>query len=191
MATKKKSEVEVVENVTSNQEVVLSHSARQNSVGAVTTLGELRSIFGETAAWEDIEPGFTVVEKEAFEGKPVVIGAFRFNQSKKFMRKNAEGHLIPGEFVSMLVAQYDPETEELVPTAARKSGEAIYWVIVNDGGTGINQQLERYAKKYDALDINAGAKVAPPFTVENGFRRSDYSYDDGETVGEATTWYLS
>lgn len=189
MATKSKAGKDVVETV-EEKEVVLSHSARQESVGAVTTLEELRQIFGAERDWADIEPSFVVMQQEVFEDKPVVIGAFRFNQSNKYMRKNAEGFLIPGEFTSMLIAQYDPETEELVPVAARKSGESVYWVIVNDGGTGINKQLERYAKEYDE-DVNVGCRKAPPLRVENGLRRSNYDYDTGETVIKATTWYLS
>lgn len=169
----------------------LSVSARQNSVGGILSLSDLREKLGQEVSWAEIEPTFTVVNQEVFEGKPMVIGGFRFNQSKKFTKENPSGEgLIPAEFVSMLVAAYDPANEELVSVGVDQiTGELLYWVIVNDGGAGINMQLERYAAKFDT-DINVGARRVPPIKAEHGLRRSEYPYDDGKTVSTATTWYI-
>jgi len=189
MATKaKSSEVDVVEE--SAKEVVLSHAARQSAVAAITNLAELRETLGATRSWEEIEPSFTVVRKDFFEDRPLVIGGFRFNQSKKFMMKNPDNPevLIPAEFVSMLVAAYDPKSENLIgieEAVNPHTGEIPYWVIVNDGSTGIRDQLTRYASKYD--DDTA---KCPPLVINKGLRKSEYPYESEEGVQTATTWYL-
>lgn len=180
MAARKAAVVEVVEDVETEKMVVLSHSNRQQTVAQVTTLSELRDIFGQERSWEEIEPSFDVIDKETFESIPVIIGAFRFNESKKFLKRanpdDPESPLIPGGFVSMLVASYDVDSETLTSP----------WVIVNDGGSGIKEQLTRYAAQYDD-----DPRLARPLNVKNGFRRSEYSYEAADgTVGEACTWYL-
>lgn len=157
---------------------------RQDSLGEgnVTNMAELRSLFGtRERTWDEIEPSFTVVKKAEFENQPMVIGGFRFNQSKKFGQVNAEGVLVPTEFVSMLCAKLDGDD----------IGE---WVVVNDGSTGIRLQLERYASRYDD-----NPALCPPITTRRGLRKSEYPYEEvneetGELTGKvstATTWYIS
>jgi hypothetical protein len=161
---------------------VLTHANRQNSVAQVTALSELRDLFGtQERSWDEIEPSFEILDQETFADIPLVIGAFRFNESKKFMSVNPEtGMNEPGVFVSMLLASYDPDSESLTSP----------WVIVNDGSTGIKAQLERYAAQYDG-----DTRLAPPLKVSKGFRRSDYTKEITDDKGkvklsEATTWYL-
>jgi hypothetical protein len=181
--------------------VVLSSTltARQDRITEFQNVSDLREVFGDIRPWEEIEPSFLVVAQEVFEDKPAVIAGFRFNESKKFMQQriiDGKEVLVPGEFTSMLVAAVD-ENENFIPCGVVDpiTGEMPVWVIVNDGGTGINKQLERYATKWDE-DINVGARQAPPIAIRKGFRRSDYPYETtnakGEvTVGEATTWYIA
>jgi hypothetical protein len=100
--------------------------------------------------------------------------------------------MVPGEFVSMLLAAFDPASEQLTTP----------WVVVNDGGTGIRAQLERHTKRYDVNadtlpELNAAARRVPPIRLDTGFRRSDYPYEEKNEKGEvvsvstATTWYMS
>lgn len=156
----------------------LSVKARQDAIGNATALSELRQILGvKERDWQEIEPSFDVVDKATFEGIAFVIGGFRFNSSEKYMKKNEAGYLEPSEFVSVLAAAYDPESEEFTTP----------WLIFNDGSTGIQAQLKRYADNYGGDE-----RLAPPITVSKGLRRSDYTYQDEATgdVSEATTWYL-
>lgn len=155
----------------------LTMSARQNAIGNITALTELRAIIGQEVDWQEIEPSFEVVKDKAmFDGIPLIVGAFRFNESDKFAKKNEQGFLEPSEFVSVLCAGYDPDDEILITP----------WVIVNDGSTGIKDQLHRYASHYDD-----DPQKCPPLRVSKGLRRSDYDYTDSDgNVTAATTWYL-
>lgn len=161
----------------------LKTMARQEALLGSQTLGELREVFGQLIDWEEIEPQFTVIkDKSLFDGKPMVIGAFRFNVSKKFTTQvvdEATGEVVnvPAEFVSMMVATYNEETESL----------SSDWQIVNDGSTGIKEQLIRYASRYDGQPL-----LCPPIRLSKGMRKSEYPYTDGDgKVSTATTWYLS
>jgi hypothetical protein len=184
-AAKTAEESQDMEKVPDNAVAVmpsLKSRARQDAVAQATSLGDLREVFGDTiTSWEEIEPQFEVIKDKAlFEGIPVVVGAFRFNQSNKFVKmvedNTGKKNPVPAEFVSMLLAAYDPESETLTSP----------WVIVNDGGTGIKEQLETYAARYGDDPLKC-----PPIKV-NGFRRSEYPYTDAEgNISTATTWYLS
>lgn len=158
---------------------------RQSEIARATDLSELRAVMGVAErSWQDIEPSFDVVDKGTFKEFPLIVGAFRFNDSKTYMTVDPETDInVPTVFVSALVAGYDPETEKFVTP----------WVIINDGSTGIRDQLARYAAQYDNNPL-----LAPPLKVDKGLRPSEYSKqievtENGKTtskVVEATTWYL-
>ena len=120
--------------------------------------------------WDIVSPSFDVVQKDVFEGLPMVVIAWKFNESDKYQILNSEGNPIPAWFVSALVASYDDD------------GNVGRPVIVNDGGTGIYKQLEQVS---DEFGVFGGIKCP------KGLRRSTYDYTDPQgKVSEATTWYL-
>lgn len=186
---KKKAADEVVES----KELApanLSMTKRQDAVSAITTLADMQAVFRQTAVeWADIEPSFDVLPKESFEDIPFVIAGFRMNESTKFAEKDEVNPdvLNPARFLSLLVANYDPESGEFTSP----------WVIINDGSTGIRNQLLRYVRNIDPdADItkerfNAVAAQVPPIVCKKGLRRSDYAKDLGDSVVEATTWYIA
>src|SRR6266702_2215352 len=188
---KGKTEPEVVEQNSSAVALLDNHralpmSTRQTAVEAVSSLSELKALFGnQELDWQSIEPSFKVADKETLEGVPFVIAGFRLNESTKFGKRDENGVLIPSRFVSMLIASYDDE------------GSLSPWVIVNDGGTGIRDQLDRFVKKVNPdagitlTEFNLTAQEIPPIRCENGLRPSRYDYDNGESVSEATTWYIA
>lgn len=161
----------------------LKTMARQDALLGSQSLGELKEVFGALTDWEDIEPRFDVIkDKSTFEGKPLIIGAFRFNVSTKFTKAvtdEATGEVVqqPAEFVSLMVAEFDPESESLTSP----------WKIVNDGGTGIKEQLIRYAGRYGNEPL-----LCPPVRLNNGLRKSEYPFEESDgSMSTATTWYLS
>lgn len=180
-----------VAEVTHAGPVVAGMSRRQDAVAAVTTLAELTAKLGQEAVkWEDIEPSFTVESKETFEGVPIVVAAFRMNESNKFMQRDEVNPdvLNPGRFVSLLVAPFDENSGDLIGP----------WVIVNDGGTGICKSLIKMVNVIEAdadatrESFNRVAATIPPIIANGGFRRSDYPYEDEKgNISEATTWYLA
>lgn len=105
---------------------------------------------------ETIGNGFRLLaNKDTLIDTPLILLAWRFNPGDY------------GEFVSMMVVTKD----------GRK-------FVVNDGGSGICQQLATYT---NATGRHGGMLVA------NGFTRSDYEYED-PTTGEkspAHTYYLN
>lgn len=192
MATGKKKEAEVVEMNEGSVVVLPKLSQRQDLAQNIGTLAELREKIGQEVVWSDIEPSFAVVHKSVFEGIPVIIGGFRFNESSKFAQPDpAAPHILnPAIFVSLLVASYDEDSEELISP----------WVIVNDGSTGICNQIKRYLggvagedfSNVDAATLNVWAQKVAPIRTEKGFRKSEYPYTDEKgAVSTATTWYLS
>lgn len=199
MATKSKAKAVVDEagesaelDVLRNQS--LSMGRRQDAVTAVTSLAELQQVFrSEAVAWQDIEPSFQVMDQESFEGVPFVIAGFRMNESTRYGEQDEVNPDVinPARFISMLVANYDPESGEFTSP----------WVIVNDGSTGIRNQLVRFARRVDGdADItkerfNSVAAQVPPIKCELGLRKSQYNKEivvNGKTtVVEATTWYIA
>lgn len=171
--------------------VVAGMSRRQDAVASITNLSELTAKLGQEAVqWEDIEPSFTVADKAQFEGVPIVIAAFRLNESKKFMQRDEANPdiLVPGRFVSLLLAAYDEDNGDIISP----------WVIVNDGSTGICKSLIKMVNTIEAdadatrESFNRVAATIPAIVAHGGFRRSDYSYEDEKgNVSEATTWYLA
>jgi len=167
-------------------------NSRQDKVAQVTNLSALRQLIGQPIDWQEIEPSFDVLKQEEFDGLPLVIGGFRFNDSSKFASKDPENPdvLIPARFVSLLVAAYDEDSEEFTSP----------WVIVNDGSTGIAKQLQKMISNVTGEDaflmsrdeINRHARAVPPIQASKGFRRSDYPYEDEKgNVSTATTWYIA
>lgn len=161
----------------------MSMDVRQTMLadGAATNIAQLRSVFGSQArSWDEIEPSFTVVNKAVFENQPMVIGAFRFNLSKKFGKVNKEtGELVPSEYASVLCAKLDGD----------EIGE---WVVFNDGSSGVREQLHRAAARYDN-----NPAFCPAFITRKGLKLSEYPYEevdeDGQPtgkIGTARTWRI-
>ena len=135
----------------------------------IQSWNDLESLFAEkelslTYAHEVLGSGFELLntaEKDKLIDVPFVIMDWRFN----------DGDM--GTFVTLTVAAKNPDG------SMRK-------VIVNDGSTGVCQQVETLA--------NRGIKA--PVMVKNGLVRSDYKVlqpgKDGEEIEvPATTYYLS
>lgn len=168
---------------------VLGMSKRQDAVSAITNLADLTNILGQEAVqWEDIEPSFRVGSQEEYEGVPIIVAAFRLNESTKFMQRNENDVLIPGKFVSLLLAPFDENNGDIIGP----------WTIVNDGGTGVCRSLVRMVEQLapnagsNRMLFNDTAAGLPPIVAKGGFRRSDYPYEDDKgNVGQATTWYLA
>lgn len=124
---------------------------------ALTLLNEVGE-FVESAD-EVIGNGFAILptdQKSRLEGVPLMLLSWRFTNGDQ------------GEFVSVL-------------TLARTQSGIEKW-IVNDGSTGICDQLRTYTK---SKNKHGG------LMVKRGLRRSDYTYtsDDGKEK-PATTFYL-
>lgn len=191
MAGKSKATVVEVEEP-QNVVALPTLNSRQDKTAQITNLSALREYIGQPISWREIEPSFDVLTQEHFDGLPLVIGGFRFNDSTKFAAPDPVNPdvLIPARFVSLLVAAYDVDSEEFTSP----------WVIVNDGSTGIAKQLQMMISRQTGEDawfmsrdeINRHANEIPPIIAEKGFRRSDYPFTapDGK-VSTATTWYIA
>jgi hypothetical protein len=188
MPGKKKEEETAVVAQTSR---TMTLNRRQDEVARVSNLEELQNRFQSTLVdWNDIEPTFPVIDKEALEGVPFVLAGFRLNESDKFMTRDEVNPEImnKGRFVSCLVAAIDENTGEFISP----------WSIINDGSTGIMKSLVKYVKMatgdedVDSTkeEFNSAAAGVPPIMCKNGLRASRYPYDDGKQVTEATTWYI-
>lgn len=186
MAAAKTKEVEVqdAKTVAMIESVpLMSRTARQDLVAESSSVAELRERLGAVVNWEDIETSFRVVSAAEFEGKPCVIASFNFNASTKFLNTEItpEGNEIevPAEFVSMLVAGYDPDKDRITSS----------WVIVNDGSrdAGIAAQIRKYISK-----TTGDPRTAPAIRASNGFRKSEYplTKEKHGTVGTGTTWFI-
>lgn len=102
--------------------------------------------------------GFALVKTEdkgRLEGVPLLVLAYNFSEGEQ------------GEFVTMRIVTKNDDK-----------------LIVNDGSTGLCQQMRDWDKQ------NGGNPRA--LFVPNGFRRSDYEYTDPATGRKrpATTFYL-
>lgn len=189
MAKKESGEIAETETVPL---VVAGMNKRQDIVTNVTNLSELTLKLGQDAVqWEEIEPSFKIADKADFENVPIVVAAFRLNESTKFMQRDEANPdiLNPGRFVSLLVAAIDENNGDIISP----------WCVVNDGGTGICRSLTRMvnAVEMDAdatrESFNRVAATIPPIIAKGGFRRSTYPYEDmnSGSITEATTWYLA
>lgn len=113
------------------------------------------------SADEVLGNGFTILDKDEkgmLVGIPLVCLSWQFNAGDN------------GEFVSINIVAKMPGN--VVPSK----------FVVNDGSTGIRDQLKAYSNKTGKF---AG------LTVKRGFRRSDYPYTDADgKTRTATTFYL-
>jgi hypothetical protein len=118
---------------------------------------------GAVEDWSDYGTGFVVVaNKDELVDKPFVIAEWRFNDGK-----------FADQFVSMAVVTKDN----------RK-------LIVNDGGTGIRDQLMRVtAKRLERGAPEGTARVG--LVCERGLRKSTYPFTDDQGKEQTgTTYYL-
>lgn len=170
---------------------ILAMNKRQDFAGNVNNLPALRQFVGQEITWTDIEPHFEVIkDKSEFADRPIIIGAFRFNESKDYQSPDANGVLEPTIFVSLMLAAYDPDSEDFTTS----------WVIVNDGSTGIRDQLRKMITRNTGEDaflmthteLNRHATATPPIKAEFGLRVSEYDYTDAAgAVSRASTWYIA
>jgi len=106
--------------------------------------------------------GFSVLstdDKAQLVGRPMILIEWRFNQGNM------------GQFASMRAVV---KTGEL-PTDIRK-------VIINDGSTGIMQQLKKFTEE-------TGKTTG--LIIRHGLKRSDYTWEDDKGVEHpGTTYYI-
>lgn len=109
------------------------------------------------AADQVLGNGFSVVNDKGFLcGLPMMLLSWHFNKGDN------------GDFVSAHAVVSMP-------------GGTLGKFVINDGSTGLYQQLRNYT---DKTDRTTG------LVVKRGLRRSDYQYDDNGTPKNATTFYL-
>ncbi len=98
---------------------------------------------------------YNVVDKESLIGVPFLIVDYRFNEEGSY-----------GRFVSVLAVT---ETDDRV--------------VINDGSTGVMQQIDMLAQTYpDRKGI----------LCKGGLRRSDYTYTDTDGKEKpASTYYIA
>ena len=123
------------------------------------------SVSGELESFADYGNGFTVLpsdEKARLVKVPFIVLAWAFHTGDN------------GAFVSA--------------TIVTKTGEKL---ILNDGSTGIRDQLAKVTDKRTARGLDA-VKATSGLDVPGGLRRSDYKYrDDRGEEKNATTYYLA
>lgn len=125
-----------------------------NLVKSKTEIVRANDVLGDGFALLDAS------EKDSLIGLPCILVKWEFHESD--IRKPDGG---PAEFVSVHVV-------------ARNKNGSMTKAIINDGGSGIYQQLRDYT---DKSGVSAGLVVA------RGLRRSDYIHPEH---GSATTYYL-
>ena len=125
----------------------------------------------------DYGPGFIVLDdKRKLIDVPLMVLDYRFNRGGN------------GEFVSIMVLTKTPVTVD---------GQTVSKIIVNDGSTGILNQV----RNIEAQRVAAGDEAIQPLYCANGLRSSTYDRKDenGEPiindktgqVERATTYYLN
>lgn len=140
----------------------LSEDIRQD----INSLDDYSRLTGhEIVDLSEVLESYDILNKESKErlvGRPIFLMDWRFNDSKEIVKDGK-----PAEFVSVLVMDV-------------ATGEKF---ILNDGSTGIYQQLLAITKR---LGRRGG------ITCRNGLRKSEYThyFDNGDTVN-AVTYYLS
>lgn len=134
----------------------------EDALRSLSSFDDVLALMAETGvevdrADEVLGDGFTVInDKSILVGAPSMFMEWHFN----------EGNM--GKFVSARVV-------------SRLPGNAMGKFIINDGSTGLMEQLQRYSMKTGKF----GGLMVP-----RGLRRSDYDVTiEGETRS-ATTFYL-
>ena len=135
-----------------------------NELRNLTSLDSIRALLGDKIGTAtDLGSGFAVLsdeQKRRLVGVPCIFLFWNFNTEGKF-----------GTFVSAHVVTLDG------------AGQVKDKFIINDGSTGIRQQLEEYTER---------TGESRGMFVPNGLRASDYTYtdpDDGKDK-PATTFYI-
>lgn len=143
-----------------------------DQLGDVKSFSDAMSLLNEAnvsvVSTDDLGNGFTVLkEKDQLIKVPFIILDAILNRGDN------------GLFVSLYVVTERNEK-----------------LIVNDGSTGIRDQVRRYFARLNGRELSVddiGSHVLKGVMVKNGLSRSDYTYDDPNT-GEsknAATYYLS
>ena len=156
----------------STKEIVkLTATFTDEIIGQIHTWDEL----GEYISQQDIMlehinsygSGLTVLDnKDRLVDVPFMILDYRFHDGKQ------------GEFVSVAIMTKLP---------ILVNGEAQSKLVLNDGSTGIKDQLKRIENDR----INKGNDVRRPIYCPKGLRKSEYEIEiDGELT-EATTYYIA
>lgn len=139
---------------------------------AATTLFDIIGNQAPVDASQYIGSGFNVLEdKDRLKGVPFWVTDITFNESDT------------GEFASL---------EVVVGPDRSGAGSIVAKLIINDGGTGIRDQVKQLMENTNG---NLG-----PFFVGKGLRRSDYAKGDpttgfrmgpdGKPLPAGTTYYL-
>lgn len=151
---------------TASKDVATKSLFSDEQLAAITSWSDAEKLVASIGVpvenFDDYGTGFKVLEDKAkLVKEPFVILEHRFSQGDK------------GTFVSCVI---------VVKSTNQK-------LIVNDGSTGIRDQL----LTVDAKRTEKGIDVRIPIVVPNGLRVSEYDYTDEKTgeVSRAKTFYLS
>lgn len=142
------------------------HVIAESDLASINSLDDLLVLMDSTGGVDSVDDygtGFEILkDKNRLIDNPFAIAEWRFSPSKQY----------GGEFVSALVVT--------------KAGEKL---ILNDGGTGICDQLRTITDRR----ISAGRRNPQTgLLVSRGLRRSDYTYEDEKGAQiEASTYYLA
>lgn len=154
-----------------------------SAMAGVTNLNQLGAVFQSDGydAFDDETDGIlslaVIGNKDELVNKPFMILRWRFNETDKY----GDG----GMFVSMEIAYQ---------TVDANGNAALAYGVLNDGSTGIRDQMVRLTER------RKEQRKGDPYAVrsaKNGLRRSDYHTDvvnkatgEVETI-EATTYYVN
>lgn len=154
-----------------------------SAMAGVTSLTQLGAIFSADGldAFDDETDGIlslaVISNKDELVNKPFMILRWRFNETDKY----GDG----GMFVSMEIAY---ETTDV------NGNRALAYGVLNDGSTGIRDQMVRLTER--RKEQGKGDPYAVR-SARNGLRRSDYTTDvvnkaTGEVESiDATTYYVN
>lgn len=148
------------EPVTENAALIPRVKFSEDELRSLSTIDDLGNLFAEheltlTKITDVLGDGFQLLDKkDSLADTPLAIVTWSLQKGDK------------GEFVTLRIMTKDN----------RK-------VIINDGGTGIRDQIKRLVAK----------GVTAPVWVPGGLRVSQYEYTDDKTgeVSRAETWYLA
>jgi hypothetical protein len=130
---------------------------------AISLANELGTLVDAT---DVLGNGFEILDtkdKGQLVGVPMLFLSWRFNDGDN------------GEFVSALVVL--------------KVGNGIRKVVLNDGSTGIKEQLKSFT--FDYAPKKLGGQKFSGLVAKNGLRRSDYTIEIDGKESAATTFYIA
>lgn len=143
---------------------VVRQTFSDDAIRDLSTFADIAALFpdGIIDGAQELGNGFSILDsddKGQLCNVPLVLIEWRFS----------DGNM--GEFVSILTAQLS------------ETGDIVRRVIVNDGGTGIYQQLKEFTSR---TGRSAG------MVLRKGLRESKYEYEDSDGVKRpAVTYYLA